>query len=50
MDLLEHVDGLLVNEVNYTPEFRGFMLATGIRVADLLLDYVLDVAMSRQAA
>jgi len=50
VDLLEHVDGLLVNEVNYTPEFRGFMLATGIRVADLLLDYVLDVAMSRQAA
>ena len=50
IDLLEHADGLLVNEVNYTPEFRGFMQATGIRVADLLVDHVLRLATRRQAA
>src|SRR5207253_2214291 len=32
VDLLEHPDGLLVNELNYTPEFHGFMAATGIPV------------------
>jgi [lysine-biosynthesis-protein LysW]--L-2-aminoadipate ligase len=43
VDLLEHPDGLLVNEINYTPEFRGFMEATGIEVADHLIDFVLAV-------
>jgi [lysine-biosynthesis-protein LysW]--L-2-aminoadipate ligase len=49
VDLLEHPDGLLVNEINYTPEFRGFMEATGIEVADHLIDYVLAVG-ARSAA
>jgi [lysine-biosynthesis-protein LysW]--L-2-aminoadipate ligase len=49
VDLLEHPDGLLVNEINYTPEFRGFMEATGIEVADHLIDYVLAVG-ARPAA
>jgi [lysine-biosynthesis-protein LysW]--L-2-aminoadipate ligase len=40
VDLLEHPDGLLVNELNYTPEFHGFMDATGIPVADHVVDYV----------
>src|SRR5438270_6353809 len=40
IDLLEHEDGLLVNELNYTPEFHGFMSATGIPVADLVIDYL----------
>jgi [lysine-biosynthesis-protein LysW]--L-2-aminoadipate ligase len=43
IDLLEHEDGLLVNEINYTPEYHGFMAATGIAVPDLLIDYLLQV-------
>jgi [lysine-biosynthesis-protein LysW]--L-2-aminoadipate ligase len=48
VDLLEHEDGLLVNELNYTPEFHGFMDATGIPVADHVIDYVQQVG-TRQA-
>jgi len=44
VDLLEHPDGLLVNELNYTPEFHGFMDATGIAVADHVIDYVTEIA------
>jgi [lysine-biosynthesis-protein LysW]--L-2-aminoadipate ligase len=44
VDLLEHPDGLLVNELNYTPEFHGFMDATGIEVADQVIDYVDEIA------
>jgi [lysine-biosynthesis-protein LysW]---L-2-aminoadipate ligase len=47
VDLLEHPGGLLVNEVNYTPEFRGFMEATGIDVASEVIDYVESVARGR---
>jgi len=49
IDLLEHADGLLLNEVNYTPEFRGFVEATGIDVADRLVDYVVQVADATEA-
>ena len=44
VDLLEHPNGLLVNELNYTPEFHGFMDATGIDVADQVIDYVDEIA------
>jgi len=50
VDLLEHQDGLLVNEVNYTPEFRGFMEGTGINVADRVLDYVVQVGEAAKPA
>jgi [lysine-biosynthesis-protein LysW]--L-2-aminoadipate ligase len=43
IDLLEHDGGLLVNEINYTPEYHGFAGATGIAVADLVIDYLLEV-------
>ncbi len=49
VDLLEHADGLLVNEINYTMEFRGFVEATGIDVADRIVDYVLQVGRESQA-
>ncbi len=45
IDLLERPDGeLLVNEVNYTMEFRNSVPATGIPIPDLVAEYVLDVA------
>lgn len=47
IDLLEHERGLLVNEINYTPEFHGFIGATGIPVADLVIDYVQQVGAER---
>src|SRR6267378_3311767 len=50
VDLLEHADGLLVNEINYTPEFHGFMDATGIPVADHVIDYVTEIAAKPTAA
>jgi [lysine-biosynthesis-protein LysW]--L-2-aminoadipate ligase len=48
VDLLEHADGLLVNEINYTMEFRGFVEGTGIDVAGRLIDYVLQVGAERR--
>ncbi len=50
IDLLEHQDGLLVNEINYTPEFHGFASATGIPVAELVIDYLLQVHEARAVA
>ena len=50
VDLLEDPDRMLVNEVNYTPEFRGFMSATQIPIADLVVDYVSDVGARKKVA
>jgi [lysine-biosynthesis-protein LysW]---L-2-aminoadipate ligase len=50
VDLLEHERGLLVNELNYTPEFHGFMSATNLPVADLVIDYVQQVGATRAVA
>ncbi len=50
VDLLEHADGLLVNEVNYTPEFRGFVEGSGINVADRVIDYVVKVGAAARTA
>ncbi|MDQ6710834.1 MAG: lysine biosynthesis protein LysX [Candidatus Dormibacteraeota bacterium] len=46
VDILEHERGLLVNELNYTPEFHGFIEATGIDVANHVIDYVQQVGAS----
>ena len=50
IDLLEHEQGLLVNELNYTPEWHGFMDATGIPVADYVIDYVQQVGERKAVA
>lgn len=45
VDLLESDDGrLLVNEVNYTMEFRNSIATTGVDIPDRVVDYVLSVA------
>jgi [lysine-biosynthesis-protein LysW]--L-2-aminoadipate ligase len=45
VDLLETRDGqLLVNEVNYTMEFRNSIDTTGVNIPDRVVDYVLQVA------
>ncbi len=45
IDLLEAPDGrLLVNEVNYTMEFRNSIETTGVDIPGKIVDYVLRVA------
>lgn len=43
VDLLEHPDGLLVSEVNYTMEFRNSIDTTGVDIPGRIVDYVLTV-------
>jgi [lysine-biosynthesis-protein LysW]--L-2-aminoadipate ligase len=48
VDLLETAEGeLLVNEVNYTMEFRNSIDTTGVNIPICIVDYVLEVANSR---
>ncbi len=48
IDLLETADGqLLVNEVNYTMEFRNSIDTTGVNIPSRVVDYVLEVAKNR---
>ena len=44
IDLLESPDGLLVNEVNYTMEFRNSIQTTGVDIPAKMIDYVLQEA------
>lgn len=45
VDLIERPDGaLLVTEINHTMEFHGMLTATGVDVADALIQYVRQVA------
>jgi [lysine-biosynthesis-protein LysW]--L-2-aminoadipate ligase len=44
IDLLESDRGLLVNEVNYTMEFRNSIDTTGVNIPSRVVDYVLKVA------
>ena len=43
IDLLEHPDGLLVSEVNYTMEYRNSIETTGVDIPGRIVDYVLRV-------
>lgn len=43
VDLLESERGLLVNEVNYTMEFRNSIDTTGVNIPARIVDYVIDV-------
>lgn len=44
IDLLESARGLLVNEVNYTMEFRNSIDTTGVDIPAHIVEYVLRVA------
>jgi [lysine-biosynthesis-protein LysW]--L-2-aminoadipate ligase len=44
IDLLEAPAGLLVNEVNYTMEFRNSIHTTGVNIPEKMIDYVLQEA------
>jgi len=44
VDVMESDDGLLVNEVNYTMEFRNSIDTTGVNIPDKVIDHVLGKA------
>ncbi len=44
VDLMESPHGLVVHEVNPTPEFKALQAATGVDVADRVLSYALGAA------
>ena len=44
IDLFETEDGLLVNEVNYTMEFKNSIDTTGVNIPAKIVDYVLQTA------
>jgi len=47
VDILEDKDrGFLVNEVNYTMEFRNSIAPTGVDIPDHIVDYIVQVAES----
>ena len=48
LDLFEDPDrGLLVNEVNYTMEFRNSIAPTNVNIPERMVDFCLDVAKRR---
>jgi [lysine-biosynthesis-protein LysW]--L-2-aminoadipate ligase len=44
IDLFETGEGLLVNEVNYTMEFKNSITTTGVDIPGKIVDYVLKIA------
>jgi [lysine-biosynthesis-protein LysW]--L-2-aminoadipate ligase len=47
IDVLEAPEGPVVNEVNYTMEFRNSIETTGVNIPAKIVDYVLEVARAR---
>ena len=43
VDLMESPDGLVVHEVNHTPEFKTLRAITGVDIAAKIVDYVAEV-------
>jgi [lysine-biosynthesis-protein LysW]--L-2-aminoadipate ligase len=43
LDIFETDKGYLVNEVNYTMEFRNSIDVTGVNIPARVVDYVLEV-------
>ncbi|MFW9928823.1 MAG: lysine biosynthesis protein LysX [Candidatus Thorarchaeota archaeon] len=42
IDLFETKDGILVNEVNHTMEFKNSITTTGVNIPKLMIDYVIQ--------
>lgn len=50
IDLFETDNGLMVNEVNYTMEFRNSIHTTGVDIPARIVDYVIKVGEQRAAS
>jgi len=44
IDIFESADGLMINEVNHTMEFRNSIATTGVNIPALMVNYVLKQA------
>lgn len=47
LDIFETGDGLVINEINYTMEYRNSIAPTGVNIPGLIADYVLMKAAGR---
>ena len=47
IDVFESENGLTINEVNHTMEFRNSITTTGVDIPALMVDYVLEQAMKK---
>jgi [lysine-biosynthesis-protein LysW]--L-2-aminoadipate ligase len=47
MDLFETGNGLVVNEINHTMEFRNSIDTTGVNIPQKMVDYVIGVTKNR---
>jgi [lysine-biosynthesis-protein LysW]---L-2-aminoadipate ligase len=47
IDVFESDNGLTINEVNHTMEFRNSITTTGVNIPALMVDYVLEQAMKK---
>lgn len=50
LDLFETENGLSINEINHTMEFRNSITATGVNIPQKMVEYVLAVARERVTA
>ncbi len=50
IDLFETPQGLQVNEVNYTMEFRNSIDTTGVNIPEKIIDYVMAVGAAHRAS
>jgi [lysine-biosynthesis-protein LysW]--L-2-aminoadipate ligase len=50
VDVIEHPErGFLINEINHTLEFNTAQPTSGVDIAGMIVDYVIDVAKKKQA-
>jgi [lysine-biosynthesis-protein LysW]--L-2-aminoadipate ligase len=49
VDLLESEDGLLINEVNHTMEFRNSVSTTGVDIPGKVVDYAASLCRTELA-
>ncbi|MBK8138240.1 MAG: lysine biosynthesis protein LysX [Chloroflexi bacterium] len=47
LDVFETADGLVINEINHTMEFRNSSAPTGVDIAGAVAEYVLNVAAAQ---
>ena len=47
LDLFETENGLTINEINHTMEFRNSITTTGVNIPEKMIDYVLKVSASQ---
>ncbi|MEW6655126.1 MAG: lysine biosynthesis protein LysX, partial [Bacteroidota bacterium] len=47
IDVFESENGLMVNEVNYTMEYKNSISTTGVNIPQKMVEYILQIAEGR---